>query len=147
MSAQPTIVIGTVVLIAGSFLVHTLTWYVLLAPFVWFLQMLALIGTAWILSLLNVVLRDLTHGIAVFLIVLLIASPIAYTPEMVPPQLKWLLAINPFAYFVVVYQELIVLGQLPTLVQMVGLLLVSSLLFGLGGALLRPAKSGLLDYV
>ena len=147
LSAQPTILLGTVVLVVGSFVLHTLTWYVLLAPFVWILQMLALIGAAWILSLLNVVLRDLTHGIAVFLIVLLIASPIAYTPEMVPPQLKFLLAVNPFAYFVVVYQQLIVLGQLPTLVQTLGLLLVASVLFGFGGLFFVRAKSALLDYV
>ena len=37
--------------------------------------------------------------------IMLVASPIAYTPDMVPAALKPLLALNPFAYFVVAYQQ------------------------------------------
>jgi len=108
---------------------------------------MALIGAAWILSLLNVVLRDLTHGIQLVLVLMLIASPIAYTPQMVPSHLKVILALNPFAYYVVAYQELIVLGQIPTPVQMTGLLLTSILFFAVGGWVFANSKRVVLDYV
>lgn len=147
LMAQPTMVVGTIAAIVTAVVVDTLSWWTLLVPVVWILQTLALVGAAWILSLLNVVLRDLTHAIAILLIILLIASPIAYTPEMVPDRLSILLAINPFAYYVVVYQELIVLGQSPTVVQIVGILLVSGVLFGVGGWFFARAKRALLDYV
>jgi lipopolysaccharide transport system permease protein len=144
---QPTMIVGSAILLLGSVVTGTVSWMLLLAPVVWILQVLALIGAAWVLSLLNVVLRDLTHGIALVLLLLLIASPIAYTPEMVPQQLRIILAINPFAYFVVAYQELIVLGQLPTAVQLAGLLITSTFFFVLGGWIFAATKRVVLDYV
>ncbi len=147
ISAQPTMIVGSAILVAGAVIKGYLSWIALLAPIVWILQMLALIGLAWILSLLNVVLRDLTHAVAVFLLLVLVASPIAYTPDMVPSRLKFLVALNPLAYFVVAYQQIVVLGQLPTPTQTIGLFVVAFGLFGLGGWFFARAKTALIDYV
>ena len=144
---QPTMVVGSAILLVGSIVTHTISWLILLAPVVWILQVAALIGATWILSLLNVVLRDLTHAIAIVLLIMLIASPIAYTPDMVPTRLKFILALNPFAYFIVAYQEIIVLGQLPTPRQILGLFSTSAVFFGAGGWFFAKAKRVLLDYV
>jgi lipopolysaccharide transport system permease protein len=147
MLAQQTMVVGTFAVLVGSVVCGTLSWYVLLAPVVWVLQTMALIGAVWFLSLLNVLVRDLTHAIAILLLIMLIASPIAYTPAMVPDRLKFILALNPFAYFVVAYQQLIVLGQLPTMYQRIGLIVIPVVLFGLGGWFFARAKRVLIDYV
>jgi len=147
LSTQPTMVVGTVIIFVGAVATHSIHWTVILFPIVLALQTLALIGATWILSLLNVVLRDLTHAMAILLLIMLIASPIAYTPAQVPGRLKLLLAMNPFAYFVVAYQEIWVLGQLPTPVQIVGLLTISLGLFLLGGWFFARAKGALIDYV
>src|SRR5439155_3375663 len=116
-------------------------------PVVWALQVMALIGVTWILSLINVVLRDLQNLVTLLLVLVMIASPIAYTPAMVPASLHWVLVINPLAYFVVTYQRLLVLGELPdtlTTVLMVG---VSVGLFLFGGWFFAKTKSVMVDYV
>jgi len=145
--AQPTMAVGTVIIFVGAIATHSMHWTILLFPLVLVLQTMALVGATWILALLNVVLRDLTHAMAILLLIMLIASPIAYTPDQVPARLKWLLAVNPFAYFVVTYQEIWVLGILPTAVQMFGLFVISFGLFVLGGWFFARAKRVLLDYV
>ena len=76
-------------------------------------ERIALIGVNWILSLLNVVFRDIQNILTPVLMMMLIISPIAYTPEIVPDSLRPLILLNPFAYFVVAYQQVIVLGIYP----------------------------------
>jgi len=78
---------------------------------------------------------------------LMIASPIAYTPEMVPPGLKMLIILNPFAYFVIAYQKLLVLGQLPPLWEILVLVTISTGTFLVGGYFFSRAKLVLIDYV
>jgi lipopolysaccharide transport system permease protein len=77
----------------------------------------------------------------------MIMSPIAYTPEMVPPGLKVLVLLNPFAYFVTAFQRLLVLGQLPAVWEMLVLVTISVGTFVLGGFFFARAKRVMLDYV
>ena len=88
----------------------TSTGRLVLLPVIWALNVVWLIGINWVLSLLNVIFRDLQNLLTRVLMIMLVASPIAYTPDMVPSALRPLLALNPFAYFVVAYQQVIMLG-------------------------------------
>lgn len=145
--AQGSMLVGMIATVVGVILVGRAHWTLLLLPVVWALQVLALIGVTWVLSLVNVVLRDLQNLITLFLVMLMIASPIAYTPEMVPSSLKALILFNPFAYFVLTYQRILVLGQVPDPTTAL-LLVVSSVgLFVLGGWFFSRIKSVMIDYV
>jgi len=147
LSSQPTMAAGACVLAIGATATGRLHWTFLLFPFVWVLQILALLGVVWVLSLLNIVLRDLGNIITVVLMMLLIASPIVYTTSMVPHKMKLILALNPLAYFIVVYQEICVLGTLPTPLQWVLLITFSLGSFAVGGWFFARAKAVLIDYV
>jgi lipopolysaccharide transport system permease protein len=116
-------------------------------PVVWGLHLLLLIGLTWILSLINLVLRDIQNMIGLIIMALMILSPIAYTPEMVPPKLKILLVINPLAYYVIAYQSIVVLGKLPVWWNELILVVMSIGVFFLGGHFFGRAKSALIDYV
>lgn len=147
LTSQGTMVVGLVVTVAGGFLSGHLPWTVALVPMLWALFLLALTGLAWILSLVNIVFRDLQNIIGLLLLVALVASPIAYTPAMVPSGLRPLLALNPFAYFATAYQQLLVLGQLPDLAHSVTLVVMSLGLFVGGGWFFGRAKRVIIDYV
>jgi lipopolysaccharide transport system permease protein len=108
---------------------------------------MGLIGLAWILSLVTVVFRDLEHLLTAILVILLVASPIAYTPEMVPDNVRLLLYLNPFALVVLAYQKVMLLGELPGLDQTLGLVALSLGLFLLGSLFFAWAKRLTLDYV
>ena len=93
--------------------IGTFSWTVVLLPAIWPLNVVSLIGIVWFLSLLNVIFRDIQNLLTPVLMVMLVISPIAYTPEIVPDSLKPLILLNPFAYFVVAYQQVITLGIYP----------------------------------
>lgn len=136
--------ITMIVVLAGLQHMH---WTLLLLPVIWVFHAMALIGITWILSLINLVFRDLQNVIGLLLMILMIASPIAYTPEMVPEQLKLILILNPFAYLVGAYQHVIVLGTLPPVGNIVFLVVFSLSVFLFGGWFFARAKPVMLDYV
>ena len=145
--SQVTMVVGISVIVLGAFLTQTISWTILLVPAIWFLQIMALIGLNWILALLNVVFRDLQNLISAILMLLMVVSPIAYTPEMVPPNLVAIIFLNPFAYFVTAYQSTIVLGKIPNVFNLVALLVIAIGLFVLGNWIFSRAKRVVTDYV
>ena len=145
--ALPTLVVGMTLTVAGSIAAGLASWYLLLLPVVCALHVLALLGVTWFLSLVNVVLRDLTHAIGILLVLLLVASPIAYTTDRVPARLKFILAVNPLAYFILAYQAVIVHGKLPSPLVLVGIVVVAFGSFALGGWFFSRMKAVLIDYV
>jgi len=147
LAAQGSMIVGMIVTVAGVVATGRAHWTLLLIPVVWVLQLLALIGLTWILSLVNVVFRDLQNMIGLLLVILMVASPIAYTPAMVPGSIKAVLLLNPLAYFVIAYQKILVLGQLPDLPSALALVIGSVGLFVFGGWFFARVKSVMVDYV
>jgi homopolymeric O-antigen transport system permease protein len=146
-AAQGSMIVGMLVTIVGVVALGRASWTLVLVPVVWVLQVMALLGVTWILSLINVVVRDLQNLVGLLLVVLMIASPIAYSAAMVPPSLKAVLFLNPLAYFVITYQHILVLGTLPGTTTLVLLAGISIFLFVLGGWFFAKAKAVMVDYV
>ena len=147
LTAQLTMALGMLTLLAGTVATGTLTWTAVLVPVLWLLYALALTGLVWFLSLLNIVFRDVQNVVTLLLMLLLIASPFAYTPAMVPDSLEWVILVNPFAYFVIAFQKLWILGELPSVFQSVVILVLSLGGFLTGGLFFARAKNVLIDYV
>jgi lipopolysaccharide transport system permease protein len=70
------------------------------------------IGVVWFISSLNVFIRDLQQVMNVIILFLMLVSPIAYTPEMVPEGMRPLLRINPLFYIITGVQDSIIIGRL-----------------------------------
>lgn len=145
--AQATMVTGMTVTLVGAALIGTLRWTIVLLPAIWLLNIVALIGVNWFISLLNVIFRDIQNFLTPLLMIMLIISPIAYTPEIVPDSLKPLILLNPFAYFVVAYQQVIVLGIAPRLDHALALVALALVPFIAGSWFFARAKRVIVDYV
>lgn len=147
LGSQGVMVVGLGIILIGMALSGRLAWTVLLLPLLWVLHALAILGVLWVLALVNVVFRDLPNFLNVFLMLMLVASPIAYTPAMVPPSLAVLLRLNPFSYLVMAYQSILVLGRPPSAAHCVVLLVGSLSLFFFGSWFFARAKRVMIDYV
>jgi lipopolysaccharide transport system permease protein len=145
--SQFTMAVGMAVILTASAIFHVLSWTALLLPAIWLLQVLALIGVVWVISLVNLVIRDLQNLITLIILVLMVASPIAYTPEMVPSSLKVLILLNPLAYFVLAYQRVLVLGEIPLWWDCLAIFALAFGFFFVGGYFFGRAKQVMVDYV
>ena len=147
LTALPIAIAGFAIILVGAAATGTLHWTAALLPVVLALQVLALIGLNWFLSLVAVVARDVLYVITVVLVMLLVLSPIAYTPSMVPSEWRFVLAINPFAWFVLAYQELLVLGTVPRSLLWLGIAVAGIGLFAAGDRFFSWGKRVAMDYV
>ena len=147
LTAQATMVVGMAATLVGAAAIGTLSWTVVVLPAIWLLNVVSLIGIVWFLSLLNVIFRDIQNLLTPVLMMMLIISPIAYTPEIVPDSLKPLILLNPFAYFVVAYQQVITLGIYPGPLHALALVLLAVVPFVVGSWFFSAAKRVIIDYV
>jgi lipopolysaccharide transport system permease protein len=147
LGAQAIFIVGMPLVILGAVLTGHAHSTMLLVPVLWVLSFLWLVGINWLISMLNVAFRDLQNLLTVILMCLLIASPFAYTPDQVPRVARLLLYLNPFAYFVVGYQQLIMRGEIPDAWYTTVLLVMPIVTFAVGSWFFAKTKGVLLDYV
>ncbi len=144
---QATQVVGTgMLLVVLLFLGKLSIW----SPFfllVWVCQLLFSVGLIWILSSLNVYIRDIQNIISIVILVLMMLSPIAYTEEMVPQGIRHLLALNPLYYMIMAYQSVLMLGHFPPLRIIIPFSIMSIFLFIFGYWFFDRMKQLLSDHV
>ena len=138
--------VGFVILIAGDFAISEVSWTTFLVPVFFLLQVMFLCGLAWVLSLLTLLIRDIQQLLVYTNMFLLVVTPIAYTPSMVPDSMKFLMYLNPLYYYVASYQSLIVLNKLPDLPITVICMSISIGSFCLGFRIYKTTKQVFFDY-
>ena len=111
--SQSTQIVGTGLLLVVLAILGKITVWVLLLPVIWIFQILFSVGLIWILSSLNVYLRDIQNTISIVILILMMISPIAYTVDMVPSHMRPLLSLNPLFYLIISYQSTLMLGEFP----------------------------------
>lgn len=122
------------------------SWAILLIPLIWLAIALFVSGIVWILALASLVVRDIQPLLALTSLALLIASPIGYTPDMVPSSLEPLLYLNPLSFYVTSFQDIIVFGRVPSPLVLTMALAWGAVSFSFGYWIFQKAKRVFFDY-
>jgi lipopolysaccharide transport system permease protein len=147
LAAQAASLCGLAITLLAAIALGRASWVTPVGVLVfWALLVMFAIGLGWILALLTLVLRDIQQSLGLVLMALLVLSPVAYTPDMVPESLRLVIYLNPLSYFVIGFQDVICYGKWPA----AGVLLPASALavstFWLGFWFFRRAKFVFFDY-
>lgn len=118
----------------------------IVVPFTWILLIMFLMGLVWVTSLLALVVRDLQQAVGIINMAAMVLSPMAYTPEMVPPALKFLVYCNPLSYFIFCLQAPLALGTWPPLYAILGCLIFGFVSFAVGLAFFTRARFAFVDF-
>ena len=145
--SQCTEIVGFALLLIATGASGLLTWYTPLILLIWFFQILFGIGIGWIFASLNVVSRDLQNFVGIITMFLMMVSPIAYTPEMIPAHMRSLLKLNPLSYFIAAYQDVLINGRFPTENVLPILIVLSLAIFWLGRWFFQKMKQIFSDNV
>jgi lipopolysaccharide transport system permease protein len=78
---------------------------------IFFLQLVFSIGVGWAVAAINVFVRDLGQAVGVIVLLLMIASPIGYTVDMLPGRLALLAHLNPLSYVMELYRQSLIFGH------------------------------------
>lgn len=111
-SMWPQLVCTGILIFYTFILIMTLPATYFLLPLLIFFQLLGLLGIAFFLAAAGAFLRDLKDIIQIVSQVLIFISPILYLPDMVPPNLRFILWLNPVSYMVWCFQDVCVFTQI-----------------------------------
>ncbi|MDG2141183.1 MAG: ABC transporter permease [Gammaproteobacteria bacterium] len=116
----------------------SLMW--LLIPFIYFIQFLFTMGLVAILSALCVFLRDLQQIVSLAVTIWFFLTPIIYPINLIESgKIRDLFLFNPMHNFIVLYREIILLGELPYMNLWI-VIPISLLSYAVGGWLFIKIK-------
>jgi lipopolysaccharide transport system permease protein len=129
---------GTLVYVVISQRVVHATW--LLLPAVLALQVLAMLGVAFLFSAVTVFFRDLKELVQAFGTINVFLMPVVYLPGWMPEIFRPVIYLNPFSYMIWVYRDVIYFGRIEHPWAWVVFIAGSLLVFSLGYRVFRKLK-------
>jgi len=117
----------------------------LLLPIYMLLLGMFAIGVGWVVASLQVYLRDTAQVLMVLMTLWFWITPIFISEELVPPQFRFLIRLNPLAYVVRAYRERLLSYRPPEYTELVILTGYAVAAFVIGGLFFRHLKRGFAD--
>ena len=125
-------IIGLLLLVVlASFFGVRLSAWLLFLPLIVFLRIVLCLGLVWLVSVLNVFVRDLGQILGLLLLAWMFFTPIFYPADAVPDSLTWLLMLNPLYHVVTAYRAVILEARSP-LPALAGLIVWAVFVTGFG---------------
>jgi len=126
--------IGFIFFIAAVFLInHSFSMSALpVMLMLLFMQLIFTVGLGWILSTLNILIKDTYHAVELFLMIWMYLTPIFYPEDMVPSWARGIININPMAYLVRFYRDILLRNRMPVLNEVLLFFSIAIVLFFLG---------------
>lgn len=90
-------------------------WHLVFLPFLALIQYVFTLGVSFILSALNVYIRDVEYIVSFVLQMLFYATPILYTVDMFHGWILWIFRINPMTHLINAYRDIFYVHQVPRL--------------------------------
>jgi lipopolysaccharide transport system permease protein len=146
LAGQAPPVIGMIVCIVAAVATGLASPAMAAIPLIWLLLLLFVAGIVWVLSLANLLVKDIQHALGFVNMILLVASPIGYTLDLAPPELRIWLQLNPLAHYIDAIHQCVVYGRLPDARAWTILIGLSLTSFFAGYWVFQRAKRVLLDY-
>jgi lipopolysaccharide transport system permease protein len=136
--------LAIVVLLLGAN--GSLTPRVIWLPAVVVLQLMLLFGLTWILASLTVALPDVTYVLNLAVFLLMFLSPIGFTPDMVPPEYRAVVYLNPVFYMIEAYRGVLLDTSVADSRVFAIYVVMALAVFAAGAAFFRRFKGVLVDY-
>src|SRR5262245_50640914 len=134
----------------GILLVVMLIFYTVHVSALWILLYLPILlllaqGFGWIVAGLHVFLRDTIQALQIVMLLWFYFTPILYTMDRVPPNLRFIAGLNPLALIVAGYRSSLLHLAPPGPVQIAFVLATSLLVFVAGALFFRQTKPAFPD--
>lgn len=117
-----------------------LSIYIIFLPVVMAIEYLFALGLALIFAALTVYFRDLEHILGIVIMGWFYLTPIVYTMDMVPEELRGYYKFNPMTDIMAVYREILYYKQMPQLETLLGILMWSIIFIIVGYVLFQKLQ-------
>lgn len=119
----------------------------LFLPVVALIQYIFTLGIVFILSAVEIYVRDIEHIINFFVGMLFYVTPILYTPDYVPDNFKFILNLNPLSYLIEAYHSIFYYKEIPNLNSLLIIFVLSLAVFSIGYMVFNKLQKGFAEEV
>ena len=116
-------------------------------PIVVVIQYIFTLGVAFILSALEIYVKDIEHIVNFFISMLFYVTPILYTPDYVPDKLQFILKLNPLAYIIEAYHSIFYYKEIPNMINLGIIACISVLVLLIGYKIFKKLQKGFAEEV
>jgi len=121
--------------------------YIFLLPIVIIIEYILALSIVFILSAINVYIRDVEYIMNFVIMMLFYATPILYTFDLIPSKIKLIFNLNPMAHIINAYRDILYYQQLPDLLNLVIVGIASIILLLIGYKIFRKLEKGFAEEV
>ena len=123
------------------------SYHLLWLPVIAAVQYLLLLGITFILSSIEMYMRDIEHIVTFVLAMAFYVTPILYSPDIFPENLSWILKINPMAHLIYAYRDIFLYHRNPSLMGLGIVFLFAILIFIIGYSIFEKLQKGFAEEV
>lgn len=123
------------------------TFNLLWLPVIAIIQSLLTLGVLFILSAINVYVRDIEYLVGFILQLIFYATPILYNATMFPEKYRWILYLNPMTHIIDAYRSIFYYGLMPELKSLIFIGILSLCVFIVGYQIFRKLEKGFAEEV
>ena len=123
------------------------TFNLLWLPVIAIIQAFLTLGVLFILSAINVYVRDIEYLVGFILQLIFYATPILYNATMFPEKYRWILYLNPMTHIIDAYRSIFYYGLMPELKSLVFIGILSLCVFIVGYQIFRKLEKGFAEEV
>ncbi len=116
-------------------------------PLIAIIQSILSLGLLFILSAINVYVRDIEYIVSFILNLLFYATPILYTADMFPEKIRWILYLNPMTHLVDSYRSIFYAKTMPNLGSLLYISIVALIILVIGYLIFRKLEKGFAEEV
>jgi ABC-type polysaccharide/polyol phosphate export permease/4-amino-4-deoxy-L-arabinose transferase-like glycosyltransferase len=109
-------------------------------PLVIAVQFLLILSLAYLVATFHVTFRDTQHLLGVLLLLLFYLTPVFYDASTVPERYRLFYRLNPMMHMLDAYRTILIRGELPDGLSLLGLAALTAGLLGLGYAIFTRAS-------
>lgn len=120
---------------------------ILWLPIIAIIQYIMLLGFTFILSAIEMYMRDIEHIVNFILSMAFYVTPILYTPDIFPTKLSWVLKLNPMAYLVNAYRSIFFYQKMPDIIGIGIVSAFSAIIFLIGYFIFEKLQKGFAEEV
>lgn len=142
-----TLISIAVLIVAQLFFIGSVPWTALLAPFTLLPLSFLTMGLSWFLAASGVYFRDLAQLTGIVSTVLLFLSPVFYPLSGLSPGYQALLYLNPLTFIIESSRDVLILGELPPALPLIGYYCFSVCVAWLGFAWFQKTRQGFADVI
>lgn len=124
-----------------------LSWTLLYLPFIVLVQYILALAFSMLFAALNVYFRDLEHILGILMMAWFYLTPVLYSVDMIPESYINFYYLNPMTFVIMAYRDVLFYKQLPDILLLIKILLISIVFFLLGLYVFRSLQKGFAEEI